>query len=139
MNSVLTILLLLALLCSCDQTDPDHSRAPSGAGETVRIVGYRFNSPGEDHPGIPTPSGFSLLGESGEVDLASLNELKVKEATLTEDQQVRLIEAVYADHPVTSAAACYDPHHLFVFYDADGQVHQAIEICFACLNLHTKP
>lgn len=34
---------------------------------------------------------------------------------------------------------CYDPHHGFVFYDADWKVVASIDVCFMCENYVARP
>lgn len=134
MARVLQILFFAMLVCGGDRND-----SSIALGKTTRVVGFRFVLPGEDEPDSPMPSGFSLIDQSGELDLALLSELKVKEANLTAAQRDSLVAAVYGDHQITSAAACYDPHHIFVFYDENDRIINLIEICFGCLNILTYP
>ncbi len=139
MARVLQILFFALVVSGCDRNDLSSSGASIASEDVTRVVAFRFVLPGEDAPDTPMPSGFSLIDQSGKLDLTLLSELKVKEADLTIDQRDRLVAAVYGEHPVTSAAACYDPHHIFVFYDENGQIINLVEICFGCLNVHTYP
>lgn len=34
---------------------------------------------------------------------------------------------------------CYDPHHAFVFYDAEGKVLASVDICFLCESYEARP
>ena len=138
MNHLFHILFLTLILCGCERKDsPQESSVSEALG--ARVIGYRFSIPGNDEPNTPRESGFSLINRSGALDQDLLRELKVKEALLTDDQVERLGKAVYGVHPVTNAAACYDPHHIFVFYDENGNVAKSVEICFSCLNIQTSP
>jgi len=40
-----------------------------------------------------------------------------------------------AIHP----AACYDPHHVFLFYSGEGTIVAAVEVCFSCTGICTMP
>ncbi len=40
---------------------------------------------------------------------------------------------------VTYPAACYDPHHIFVFYSGDGKAVAAVEVCFGCTRVSALP
>lgn len=131
----LLILIFAVILTGCNSNE----QATSVEAQGARVIGYRFMIPGDDKPNLPRESGFSLISQAGQLNQELLNELKVKEAQLTASQVIRLHEMVYGDHPSTSAAACYDPHHIFVFYDDDGEIKNTIEICFSCLNIHTSP
>ncbi len=100
------------------------------------VVGYRFRLPSDDAK-EPVPSGFSLLTKSG-LDIKQLDTLKTKSAELTGEQVQQLTKAITSGE-VTYPAACYDPHHIFVFYDADGKPTGAIEVCFSCAGVHASP
>ena len=139
MKSIAIILFLGALLCGCDRNSSSAEKISPTQTHGARVVGFRFALPGDDTPNIPIESGFTLIDHSGGLNQVLLNELKVEEAVLTAEQVDRLNAAVYGEHPSISAAACYDPHHIFVFYDDHEKVVSSIEICFSCLNIHTFP
>ena len=139
MMRVKLVLILSALLCGCDRDSSSDEAKASTLAKDSRVVGYRFAPPGSDDPDIPRESGFTLIDRSGVLDQSLLNELKVKEAVLTAEQVDRLNAAVYGEHPATSAAACYDPHHIFVRYGEHDEIVSIIEVCFSCLNIHTSP
>lgn len=88
---------------------------------------------------MPIETGFSLITKDGKLDIATLKSLKVAQATLTRDQVNRLVDSVYGPHSQAGAAACYDPHHIFLFYDKADVLINVVEVCFACINLHAQP
>lgn len=64
---------------------------------------------------------------------------KRNEAILKPDQVSRLVDAVYGSHEKTGPAACYDPHHIFLFYDTADVLIHVVEVCFSCTNLNSQP
>jgi hypothetical protein len=134
------VCLALALVISaCSEKRPSAAAATQIRHEIsgtwppagyVKVVGHRFKS--------DNPEGFSFLAESA-VDLTRLRELSAASAELTHAQIQQLFDATFQSEPGLPAAACYDPHHIFLFQDAAGQVTHAIEICFSCTNLHALP
>jgi hypothetical protein len=151
MKSFLFATLGALLLCGCEkrevttaevvtvETVPILSSVPSMADlKAARVFAYRFALPNDGPADLPMESGFSLFTDGG-LDLATLEELKIAEATLTSGQVLRLVDAVYGRHKKFGPAACYTPHHLFLFHDSAGRLIQAIEVCFGCINLHAQP
>jgi len=102
----------------------------------AKVVGYRFRVPGEDSK-EPIPSGFSLL-KNGTLDAAQLKRLALKSVELHPEHIRSLITDVNAKEP-TLPAACYDPHHIFVFYADSGAAVAAIEVCFSCNGIRALP
>ncbi|HEY1121160.1 MAG TPA: hypothetical protein VGE67_06150, partial [Haloferula sp.] len=96
-----------------------------------RVVAHRFQIPEEN------PESFSLI-QGGKVDLELLKKLSVAAAELTPAQTSTLLTGTFSDRR-ESMAACYDPHHLFLFLDGEGKVLNAIEICFSCTAISTLP
>ena len=143
----LTIIAVCSLFfvgCSERQTEQILIEVPDRKGgaeslKKARVVGYRFALPGEGNDEEPVETGFSLIQEGGQLDFGHLNKLKKKESTLTSDQVVRLVDAIYGTHEKTGAAACYDPHHIFLFYDDSDALVNVVEVCFGCTNLHAQP
>jgi len=101
-----------------------------------KVVGYRFRIPGEDSKEA-VPSGFSLL-RKGVLDSALLEKQKTKTVDLKMEDVHKLTSAINAKEAV-SPAACYDPHHIFVFYSDTGAVVAAIEVCFGCTGVSALP
>jgi hypothetical protein len=136
---MLQILFFAVVVCGCERKSSSTTEISNVQPQGARVVGFRFVLPGEDTPDMVRESGFSLIDRSGELNQGMLDELKVKESILTVEQVEQLNDAIYGEHPKTSSAACYDPHHIFVFYDEDDQIVNSIEICFSCLNINTSP
>ncbi len=142
----LTALLAVILFVGCEP-DPKENAVPrsgensstGGLNSGARVVGFRFALPGDDEPGVPVPSGFSLIQSDGNINFEQLDELKRKQATLSNTQVGKLVSAVHNAENKTSPAACYDPHHIFLFYDDAEQVTKVIEICFSCTKIRTQP
>lgn len=100
---------------------------------TETVTGYRLGA---------TPGGegtWSLLTGDNQVDLATLKRVTVAPAQLTPEQNKKLLGCIFGDWERSGPAACYDPHHIFLFRDASGKVTHAIEICFGCDNVHSSP
>ncbi len=98
-----------------------------------KVVAYRFVNPLG-----PGDGNFTLIKDSG-VDLEKLKSMTVASAELNAKQAARLVDFIIGKHPKVSSAACYDPHHIFVFYNARGEVENAVEICFGCTSVITLP
>lgn len=146
------ILSICSLLLACDKAEETQASSTTRKSiaipeanfegvslKSARVVGYRFALPGDDNQGAVMESGFSLITRDGALDIAALEDLEVKQAILTPDQVTRLVDAVYGVHEETGAAACYDPHHIFLFYDSSDTLFHVIEVCFGCTNLHAQP
>ena len=101
-----------------------------------RVVAYRFRIPGEERL-EPVKSGFTLLRDS-QVNLDQLRTLSMKSVELTPKQTSKLLASTFSDQR-DEPAACYDPHHLFLFYDESDNITNAIEICFGCTGIRTLP
>jgi hypothetical protein len=99
----------------------------------AKVVGYRFASPDHFDP------SYSLITQEGRLDFATLERLKLTQATLTSTQVSRLVDAVYGPNSKTGPSACYDPHHIFLFYNANGLLVNVVEVCFGCKNLNLHP
>lgn len=67
-----------------------------------------------------------------------LEKLKQKSAELTAIQASKLLSVVNGK-AVIAPAACYDPHHIFLFYSREGSVVAAVEVCFSCTGISTMP
>jgi hypothetical protein len=73
------------------------------------------------------------------VDIEQLETLAVKSAELNKDQVAVLLKATFSRTHRAGTAACYDPHHIFIFYSKDERVVGAIEVCFSCTGISTFP
>ena len=107
------------------------------AGVT-KVVGYRFEIPGEDNNGFSQSGSFTLL-QDGAVDLTLLETIKNREVNLDTESVRILLECLRADAPAFPPVACYSPHQVFVFYASDETVKQVVEVCFLCNGIRTSP
>jgi len=132
-------LALALVLSGCGEKKPPAAAAPEIRHEIsgtwpatgfTKVVGHRFKS--------DNPEGFSFLRDSA-VELTRLAEFSAASAELNPEQIQELLDATFQPKPGLAAAACYDPHHLFLFEDAAGKVTHAIEICFECTNISALP
>ncbi len=104
---------------------------------TARVVGYRYEIPRGAY------NAYLLHSEAGErnrrLHHAELARLTRASKELTPGQIERLLAASFNKDGLGVGAACYQPHHIFVFHAPDGSVTQAIEICFECYGIEAAP
>ena len=134
------ILAASALLMLTSVLEGEHPSKKSADRWTppnlAKVVGYRFKLPSDGLEG-PVKSGFTLMKNDG-LDTKQLESLQTNSAELTR-AQVQQLTAALSSGKLTYPAACYDPHHIFVFYDAQGKPTGAIEVCFACTGVSSDP
>jgi hypothetical protein len=132
-------LALALVLSACGEKKPPAAAAPEIRDEIsgtwppagfTKVVGHRFKA--------DNPEGLSFLTDSA-VELTRLAEFSAASAELNQVQIQELLDATFQSQPGLPAAACYDPHHLFLFKDAADKVTHAIEICFECTNSSALP
>lgn len=97
-------------------------------GSEMKVRGYRFRSNGE----------LTLLNEQG-VNLKALGQVKAAQAELNPADVVTLLNSVFSTGDPQPIYACYNPHHIFVFYDKEGKATRAIEVCFECRAIDARP
>jgi hypothetical protein len=113
---------------------------PFDRSAVVKVEAIRFRAPGEtDKPDEKSEFEFSFMNGNEKPDLSRLQELTVKKAELTPAQVDKLIQCLYGKNEKMFSAACYFPHHLFVFYDASGNVINTVELCFSCTGVAASP
>jgi hypothetical protein len=96
-----------------------------------RVVGYQFVNP----PGIGSP----FLDGKDAPSFKQLSQLKRKEAELSAADTEQLFKAMFSDEPPPKIFfACYEPHHIFVFYSGEKAV-AAFEVCFLCSSSGAWP
>lgn len=79
---------------------------------------------------VTTPHG--ILHSSNIVDVASLIARTTDHKRLSKADSNQLLKALSFDDKKNIVMACYDPHHIFVFYDYEGRPVSAVEICLTC-------
>ena len=95
----------------------------------THVIGFLYNNPYE--PG-------SGLIQNGRLLSDLLEKHKSTQTQLSGEQVSRLVTAAFFSDSKHPHSACYEPHHIFVFFDAEKPV-AAIEVCFECLNIHSWP
>jgi hypothetical protein len=104
----------------------------------TKVVGYRYEFPEIDY------CADLLYTENRDGKDFRLNHTKLARLSrvsreLGPVQIERLLTATFAPKGDTGYGACYQPHHIFVFYGPDGVATQAIEVCFGCRNIIVAP
>ncbi len=103
----------------------------------ARVVGYRYEIPRGAYNAF-------LLRDDGDERNSRLHHAELARLTraskeLTPAQVERLLAASFSEDGVGVGAACYQPHHIFVFHAPDGSIAQAIEVCFECYGIQAAP
>ncbi len=96
----------------------------------VKVTLHRFE--------LPTDRESFSLVQGATFDERTLRQQEVASVTLTPEQTTRLKRALVSGRP-WKAAACHDPHHVFVFRAADDSVVAVAEVCFACTSVRMLP
>ncbi len=118
MNRTILFLLATMALTSC-------ASWPGARYPEVRAYAYNLKGDG------PKP-----IIENGTLSKTATSKTGVP---LTPQQVQRLVAAVTGKHPSHPHAACFNPRHAFVFYDAAHAPRAWIEVCFECLNNQSEP
>jgi hypothetical protein len=125
-------LIAIALLAACKPAPLSHSNATNAATkqwpyvEYTKVVAYYFPKAGRgDDSTVMDP-------QTGGLDEAELQRVKQQEKTLNSGQIARLLRAGFASKVFFNRAACYDAHHVVVFYDRHGKAVAACEFCLEC-------
>ncbi len=134
-------LLLVAVMisiCGCVATGEAHvsqkhvcdARRQWQGQNFDRVVGYNFTD-------LPTWSTI-VCTRSGKLNLAGLRDVKHKKVVLSAAQIDELFDAIFGKHSPPAHAMCYEPHHIFIFFEKDQPVG-AFEICFRCSDYRAWP
>lgn len=120
------VCVLLMVMTSCSNTSKSGKWHFSGFNE---VRAYRLNWE-DEHSMDP------IVNQDG-----SLNPTRIPEdgIRLTEAQVKRLEAAVTGSHPAHPVAACFYPHHAFVFFNGSKEIVGHINICFLCSNYTGQP
>ena len=51
---------------------------------------------------------------------------------LNAKQSAKLHQVIMGEHPAHPPVDCYNPHHAFVFFDAEEKILGSVDICFMC-------
>lgn len=88
-----------------------------------RVVGFSIN-PGEKYP---LPNKGMIID-----DHLNPDRIPKEGVTLSEQQISRLLDAAVDFNHTDWEAACFEPRHGFVFYQADVAIAAHCTICFQC-------
>ncbi|MBP6784471.1 MAG: hypothetical protein KA152_11825 [Verrucomicrobiales bacterium] len=135
---LLLLVGILPFLAGCSREGTKKIPTVSDLKSADKVIGVRFEMPGEKE-NVSAASAFSLIGNDGEVDVRLLDRIGIKTAALNREQTSKLVAAVYGNHAETPAFLCYKPHHVFLFYDEDGELINTVEVCFDCIQIRTSP
>lgn len=130
---ILTALVMI-MITSCSSNSHSNANSNSKPGQWhfsgfAEVRAYRLNWDDQD-------SFNPILNQDG-----TLNPTRIPKdgLRLTEAQVKRLEAAVTGSHPDHPIAACFYPHHAFIFYGASGKIVGHINICFLCSNYDGQP
>jgi hypothetical protein len=85
---------------------------------------------------------YDTRGTDITFDDGSIHEGVIRSTTvrLDPDQTTALRKILSTDTEAEHGGLlCYDPHHAFVFYDAEWKVTASIDICFLCSDHKSRP
>jgi hypothetical protein len=82
---------------------------------------------------VTTPYG--ILHGSNIIDVESLLSRTTDQKRLDKIASKLLLNALSFDDKKNAVMDCYDPHHIFVFYDYDGKPVAAVEVCLTCRHI----
>ena len=120
---------LLALLPSCGLSQAKNLAKLEWPMEGVAEVrAYRTNWADEFGREL-------ILTEKGELNV---NRIPQKGVALNAKQMAKLNQVITGKHPEQPSASCFNPHHAFVFFDAEGKILGRIDICFKCGNYNSS-
>lgn len=121
-------ILMATLLLGTAHADPAEDLWPEKPFK--HVVAYCYN-PFHDE------RGSSITFDDGTLSEGVIRATTVR---LDEAQTTRLRKLLSTDtDTVKGGVLCYDPHHAFVFYDADWKVTASIDICFLCSDYRSRP
>lgn len=139
----LTGALLAVLVSSCGERQSTVPAPPPQLSNEIRgawppaasanVTGYRFKTDPAEEP-------FScIVRDQSRIDLGELSKRAEASAKLPREKAVELLDATFQKEEGLPAAACYEPHHIFLFRSDTGEITHVIEICFGCTNISTLP
>jgi hypothetical protein len=142
---IIVIVLVAGMLSACapQKSDTEHRKALASLfdrASSVRILSY-INRPFatvviDEEEVIVEPKKDTTHFRAA--DLEILESTIQERLTLTPQQTVSLYSLLDKNScETTEVAACYDPRHAIVFFDATGHPFSYIEVCFDCMNYQT--
>lgn len=122
------LLIITFLLIGIAHAEPVEKLWPEKPFEYV--VAYCYN-PFYDN------RGTAITYDDGSIHEGVIRSTTVR---LSPDQTSALRKILSTDMDSERVGAlCYDPHHAFVFYDAEWKVTASIDICFLCSDYRSRP
>lgn len=121
-------ILLTALLLGIAHAEPAKKLWPEKPFE--HVVAYCYN------PFYDT-RGTAITFDDGSIHEGVIRSTTVRlDPAQTSTLRKMLSTDTDAEH---GGLLCYDPHHAFVFYDAEWKVAASIDICFLCSDYRSRP
>ena len=132
MRPIRKVLFLLVLLMTPGCQNQNMSQHTGGTWHfdgIAEIRAYRLN--------WDDPHAFgSIITPKGNLNSTRLPEVGIP---LNKEQEGKLQAAVTGTHLSHPVAACFYPHHAFVFFDDSGKIIGHVDICFICSNYRGSP
>lgn len=103
--------------------DPDPSKHLPAKGEALKMP----------------QSGILKNERTGKIDTAALIASAGKRVKVPTKSLESILTALLDSDTVAREAACYEPHHVIISYDQNGEPLGIIEICFSCVAFRIYP
>jgi len=119
---------------------------PFSKAVKIVAVSYKCEFPPDDLPDTLSKKLNDTIFDAGlHINNGRLNQTSIKEIRYLNPSQInKLTNIIYnTDFKVQIVfnsiigSACYDPRNALLFYDKDGKVFDALEICFQCRESHS--
>ena len=108
-------------------------------------IAYELSDTAKKISDIPSQKDFESLQKSRilasrtHLNIVGLTTRTIRQKLLTKDQIDDLTKATFKSKVHYPAMDCYDPHHIFIFYDFIGAPLACIEVCFTCNAIKYAP
>ncbi|YCM43985.1 hypothetical protein V2O64_21990 [Verrucomicrobiaceae bacterium 227] len=106
--------------------------------EATYCVAYELGDPPQNPEVVSSDKSFESLKKARilqtrtHLNVIGLTSQTIRQKLLSKEQITELTNATFKSKVYYPAFDCYDPHHVFVFYDFFGKPHACIEVCFTC-------
>ncbi|GAA5495918.1 hypothetical protein Rhal01_02099 [Rubritalea halochordaticola] len=144
MKNLLSIFILLSILSTTSYSEEKYTevtrdKVPQGKvvehtnwpGKYTKIIAVTYDY----SVGKREENSFSTVAKDGKLHKGIYRTSK----PLTEEQTKKLFSCITGKHKPLLAAACFEPHHGFIFYDKANKIVAHISICFMCHNHSFSP
>ncbi len=133
-------LLALAISTSCDAPKTVSSEGDAPKTESLESDAWHFSGFAEVRAyrlNWNDEYAFDgIISRDGELNATRI---PADGVILDQSQLQRLETAVTGSHPSHPVAACFYPHHAFVFFDSLGSIVGHMDVCFLCSNYRGTP